>query len=128
MINKFNILVFISSIVFVFTLNCSFSYVYSQISGRVYDAETNFPLSDVVVSCGQEQSITDKNGNFSIQANGLIIIEHIGYKSDTIIIYKNTVDLKIYLIPVNIKMKEIIIREPLQQNKLINIPRNYLCY
>ncbi|MBS1566574.1 MAG: TonB-dependent receptor plug domain-containing protein, partial [Bacteroidetes bacterium] len=72
-----------------------------QIKGKISDAETRLPLPDVSVSAlGNNFShITDSSGNFELKATGkvILVISHVGYKSQTITASETETQLTVWL-------------------------------
>jgi len=122
MINKLACTGLVLRFAFLLLLTSSTIIAGSQVKGTVYDAEKNTPLSNVLVKCGQDESITDKNGAFSLKTSGLLVINNFGYMAYSQIVDDSVFSLKIYLVLENVNIKEVVVRGPLQQSQLYNLP------
>ncbi len=110
----------------------------TTIKGVVLDAETQQPISDVIIkkSTNEGLIITDENGKFTFnttQRETVIQVEHLGYQPIRKIITKQSNSLlKVLLTPSNIVLKEMIITadklHTLKNTALstINIDRNFI--
>lgn len=93
-----------------------------QVNGRILDIETNYPVAGATVTSGANKVITNENGQFSIKIDGWVLISHPSYKSDSVSIGAHDSYATLFLVPENIKIKEVLVRGPLQQSLLINLP------
>ncbi|SDP99140.1 hypothetical protein SAMN05428975_4921 [Mucilaginibacter sp. OK268] len=80
------------------------------LKGRVYENNTHISLGSIriKVSTATETILTDKNGNFKMQAkiNDLLIISGFGYKTDTLLLTDMSFH-EIYLMPQEHILKEV---------------------
>lgn len=93
-----------------------------RLTGRVVDAVNNTPLDGAtVIFSMKESSITDKNGRFSLDCNGMgnLAISFIGYEAERINIKDCDRELSIALTPVNQYLNDVEITATSNLNKSI---------
>ena len=71
----------------------------AQLSGRIMDAETNYPIANVIITSGKEKTKTNENGVFSINVDGWLVVRNPSYKPDSVIVSSSSSYLLLYLIP-----------------------------
>ncbi|WP_147679015.1 SusC/RagA family TonB-linked outer membrane protein [Algibacter pacificus] len=72
----------------------SISHAQTTITGRVTDSKTNTPLPFVNITSNKTGTITDENGNYTIDVNSkssLLKFSYIGYKTKTVAVANNTI-------------------------------------
>lgn len=70
------------------------THAQTTITGRVTDSQNNNPLPFVNITSNKTGTITDENGNYTIDVNSknsLLQFSFIGYKTETITVANNTV-------------------------------------
>jgi iron complex outermembrane receptor protein len=86
-------------LILLYLLLLSFS-IHAQLKGKVYDRETNEPLTDVTIAKNDEIiTTTNIQGYFemsNISNNDTLIFEHIGYHSEYVLAKKDTF-ISVYL-------------------------------
>lgn len=102
------LLLVLSSFLFI---NCALSQI-KEIKGNISDAKDNLPVdgASIIAKGGKENSISDKDGSFTISVSAKIkelIISHIGYKDQTVPITGS--GLKITLTQTDKSLAEIVV-------------------
>jgi iron complex outermembrane receptor protein len=100
----------------------SYTLVYGQIEGVVYDAQTNELLPGIPIKCNQKTVKTDIEGFFRIDTLGLLTIEVPGYQEYSKNFGKKTTGVNIFLEPLHQNIQEITIKGPLKETKLLSVP------
>lgn len=103
-----------------------FSFSQQQVSGQLIDSQTNEPLPFAnIITNNKQGTITDVDGNFSIESSKEITeisISYIGYTSKKVTINGNTTFIKIKLEPTIESLNEVIITNV--ENPALRIIRN----
>jgi len=97
---------------------------WTQISGRVQDSSNGEPLIGVSIqSDGDEITITDGNGNFTLaQPTKTIIASHVGYDPNEVSISEGSIELTISLSAGAFNLNEVIVTAYHDNRKLIDVP------
>lgn len=91
------------------------SYAQHQVTGQVLRAQTRQPLEGVTITASSgEQTLTNASGRFDLTVAGqstFILISHIGYKPDTILLQRLQPDiaLQVYLQPSAASLSEVVV-------------------
>lgn len=114
----------ISTIILIFFI-IQFSSAQYVIMGKVFDAETNLPISGVSVLIKNSSSgtITDSDGNFVIESQEEIdqlYISHLGYKSTTIKVSGDR--LEVALTPETTELDEVVISATKTEHSVYSVP------
>ncbi|MFA4923398.1 MAG: carboxypeptidase-like regulatory domain-containing protein, partial [Ignavibacteriaceae bacterium] len=96
---------------------------YITIKGRLLDASNNDPLigANLFVENTSLGTTTDDNGNFGVTLKTvpqILIFSYIGYKTEKIVVEKETLDLKVLLQPTSYMLQEISVFSKQKNNEL----------
>lgn len=111
------------TVLLIMVINCVYSQV--AIKGKVIDATTNQPIQGVSVSTSniQSKSITDKNGNFTLNTaskQDSIHLTSVGYTSKSMAV--NTSELFILLSPSFANLNEVVVTGGRETQKRTEVP------
>ena len=108
---------------FLFLYLLGYNYLVSgQITGVVYNAQTNKPLPGLTIICGNKATKTNFKGFFKLDTLGLIKIKASGYQEYSRNFNKKVEAVSIFLKPLHQKIDEVIIKGPLRESQLLSIP------
>ncbi|MEZ5198337.1 MAG: TonB-dependent receptor [Bacteroidales bacterium] len=97
--------------------------VFSQIKGVVFDKKTQEPLPDAYILTDSGSYVTNPSGRFMIQsAVKTLIVNHLGYLPDTLIIGSEDTLVNIQLISTTTLLGQITIRGNLQKTTVLQMP------
>jgi iron complex outermembrane receptor protein len=96
----------------------------AQTTGFVYDAARLSPLPGAVIQCGSEQTVTASDGSFHIAVDDspVLVVSHLGYTTDTIVLDSTHAALKIFLVPDYTRLEQITVYGPLFRNRMMELP------
>lgn len=110
-------------IVWLCILLCPYLPVFSQIKGVVVDEKTQQPLPDTYILTDSGSYVTDPLGRFIIQsAVKKLIVNHLGYLPDTLIIGSEDTMVTIQLVSKATLLGQITIRGNLQKTPVLEMP------
>ena len=102
-----------------------FSFAQHVIRGKVLDAETNLALTgaSVIIKGSSSGTITDANGDFTIEAPAEIVqlhFSHLGYESITLTVSEN--ELKVALKPETTRLDEVVVTATKTERLATEVP------
>jgi iron complex outermembrane receptor protein len=101
--------------------------VHCQITGYILDSNTGDPISEVAISSLNQYTISDSTGYFILDTKpkDTLKFNHISYQLFKHILEKRDKELKIYLLPKQNYLDQVIVNAPFFQHKLAKIPTNF---
>ena len=91
-----------------------------QVSGQVLDRATNKPVRGAFILSGGKNTVSDKEGYFTLDASNMITITHIAYEMQRYVV--DTTSFKAYLDKKAIKIDEVVVSSPLLGSSLLSTP------
>ncbi|MFP4365774.1 MAG: TonB-dependent receptor [Bacteroidales bacterium] len=99
-------------------------FSFSQISGKITDAETGEPVSgaNIVYSDERTGTVSDINGEFETGPTKKLIISAIGYKTSTVKISPDQDYYRISLDPEGYRLQEVVVEAFNRSRRLLDVP------
>lgn len=117
---KFVIFLILSSLFLIRQTHC-------QLSGYIFDYDSDVPVPNVTVSCKNQITISDSTGYFTVlgEPNDTLIFFHVAYQPLKFHLIQEFSEIKIQLLQKKSYIDPVVVNAPFFQRRLVQIPTSF---